>query len=395
MNYDFTAEIQHPFFLYDIDQLRSHLTKLMGHKPDSVKLWYACKANPCAAILNCLNSLGYSFDVASEGEFHQLIRNSIEADNILATGPAKSPELIASYLEKGMRTFVAESPNQLQWLEEQAHQRDLRLTVLLRIQGEWDSEEKSVLGGSDITPFGMSVSDWERVFPTIFDHLEIKGFHIFQWGNQLELNRLKTIWSECASLCLEASKKLSLPFKILDIGGGIGIPYDGSKQHFPVKEMFSFLDGLTKEFSLDQIWMELGRFAVGECGRFFTRVIDMKQVRGKDLIVLESGINQLARPALVDQSFPLKNFSKEEGEPKIFQVHGPLCTGLDKLGSFELPENTAVGDWLVFDNVGAYGFTESMPFFLGHHLPAEAIVSEGDFQVVRPPLPASTYLDAF
>ncbi|NQZ12943.1 MAG: PLP-dependent decarboxylase, partial [Algicola sp.] len=68
------------------------------------------------------------------------------------------------------------------------------------------------------------------------------------------------------------------------------------------------------------------------------------------------------------------------------------CTGLDKLGEFDLPHDIVPGDYLVFGQCGAYGFTESMPFFLCHDLPAEAVVYQQQLEVVREAQAASSWL---
>ena len=74
------------------------------------------------------------------------------------------------------------------------------------------------------------------------------------------------------------------------------------------------------------------------------------------------------------------------------EVHGPLCTSVDHLGSVDLPESTESGDYLAFTQTGAYGFTESMPFFLCHTLPAEIIYTKGQVQVVHEAKQASQWL---
>ena len=129
--------------------------------------------------------------------------------------------------------------------------------------------------------------------------------------------------------------------------------------------------------------MELGRFAVGTCGHYLSQVVDRKSVRGREILVLDGGINHLARPALTEESFPCELFRNSQAKTKEFFVHGPLCTALDRLGSFHLPEDINEGDWLVFSQAGAYGFTEAMPFFLCHNLPAEVVLYNGDIMTPR------------
>jgi len=138
--------------------------------------------------------------------------------------------------------------------------------------------------------------------------------------------------------------------------------------------------------------MELGRYAVGEYGCYVSKVVDVKENYQQSLLVLQGGINHLLRPAITNQPFPVTLLRSSNQAEQSFHVHGPLCTSLDKLGELELPQDVNVGDSLVFSQCGAYGFTEAMPFFLCHELPAEVVYEQGQFNVVRPSVPASSYL---
>src|SRR5690606_31270165 len=114
---------------------------------------------------------------------------------------------------------------------------------------------------------------------------------------------------------------------VLDLGGGLGISYkDDHELNF--KEVHEVLVKLKNKYELQQIWLELGRFSIGKFGRYLTRIVDIKTVRGKNLIVTEGGINHMARPALVGESFPCEAFMNSHTNLKRFTVHGPLCTAL-------------------------------------------------------------------
>jgi len=219
-----------------------------------------------------------------------------------------------------------------------------------------------------------------------FPHINFKGFHIFQWGNILDTAKLETIWASSLDRLTQLSQDISVPLDIVDLGGGLGVPYAPGEKAIDFKEVHEILVKLKRERGLSTIWMELGRFTVAECGSYLTKVVDVKEARGKKLVVTEGGINHCARVALTGQPFPCEALGqKPEDKLEKFQVHGPLCTALDHLGDFDLPKDIKVGDWLAFKMAGAYGFTESMPFFLCHKLPGEALVYNDDLVVPRPP----------
>jgi diaminopimelate decarboxylase len=371
------------FYYYDLDALEEHLTYMRDNKDDSVKLWFACKANPLSSILKLIRNLGFGVDVASLGELDQVVSAGVKSEDIISTGPSKSRKYIRSLLRNEINSVVVESLYQLEWLEEQAREEGVKAKALLRVQLPWD-EGKSVLGGNEITAFGMDKEAWEKVNLAHYPNVEVIGFHVFQWGNILEVEQLEKIWDKTCIEIKDLADKMQASLEVIDLGGGLGIPYQNETKTIDFKDINAVLVKLKEKHGLNKIWMELGRFAVGECGYYLSQVIDRKTVRGREILVLDGGTNHIARPALTGQAFPCHVLKDNPAnETKEFHVHGPLCTAIDKLGVFELPENVDYGDWLVFSQAGAYGFTEAMPFFLCHNLPAEVVSYKGDVMTPR------------
>jgi diaminopimelate decarboxylase len=172
--------------------------------------------------------------------------------------------------------------------------------------------------------------------------------------------------------------------QILDLGGGLGLSYQ-SEDELSFHEVHEGLVELKNRFEIPEIWLELGRYSIGKFGSYLTKIVDIKKVRGRNLIVTEGGINHMARPALVKESFPCEAFQVTGDKKDHFFVHGPLCTALDFLGEYDFPETIKVGDWLQFKRTGAYGLTESMPYFLCHHLVGEAMVHQNELLIPRVP----------
>lgn len=375
---------QSSFYFYDLDLFESHLKSIKRNLHPDIKVWYATKANPLSEVLRILHENGFGADVASLGELQQARMAGFDAKNLIATGPAKTRHYLAALMQANVEAIIIESINQLKDLNEIAAKLGRKQNVLLRVQLDWNDDMKSVLGGAAITPFGIGVEYWEKIDLKEFKNISFQGLHCFQWGNILELNQLESIWVHTIEVCQKLSLEMGFELKIIDLGGGLGLSYTDNRQmHF--EEVQELLLKLKTKYGLNKIWLELGRFSIGKFGSYFTRIVDIKTVRGHDIIVTEGGINHMARPALVGESFPCEAFMNIDPENKKFAVHGPLCTALDKLGEYELPTTLKVGDWLRFNRTGAYGFSESMPHFLCHHLVGEAIVYQGELMVPRPP----------
>ncbi|MFC4892774.1 PLP-dependent decarboxylase [Pseudofrancisella aestuarii] len=387
-------ECDAPFFYYDLDMLETHAKEL---KKLPVKLWYALKANPLSRIIKVFDEQKISFDVASIGELDQVLAQGVNPKNILHTGPAKSYSQLEYFLAQGVRIFVIESINQFKDLSDLVERKNIKVEVLLRVQLVWSDQESNVLGGGGcVTPFGLSINDWKDFFdsaPDISNNMFIIGMHCFQWGNILCLDKLSQIWKTITRALLDLSEAINVSLKIIDLGGGIGVPYNSSQKAVSINDLMFCFNNLKKEFPDIEYWLELGRYAVAESGAYVTKVIDRKSVNNINLLVTDGGAQHLVRPALTGESFPIELLRKEFcNDIENFQIHGPLCTSLDKAGLASLPKDIKLNDYLVFKQTGAYGFTESMPFFLCHNLPAEVIFYKGQLQTVRQSKKASSWL---
>ncbi|MES2525695.1 MAG: PLP-dependent decarboxylase [Bdellovibrionota bacterium] len=368
------------FYFYDLDGFESHIRSIKSVLHPDVKVWYACKANPLSKILSIYQDNGFGVDVASLGELHQAKTAGVK--KLISTGPAKTPKYLRAMMEAGVSTIVVESIQQLRDLDIVAGTLGRKQDILLRLQLDWSGHLKSVLGGSAITPFGLHPQDWEKEKFSEYANLHVLGLHCFQWGNILDVNELKKIWDETISQCVNFAQKMNIDLKVLDLGGGLGVSYS-TDERLAFSSVHEILMEMKTKYSLREIWLELGRFSIAEFGHYFTKVVDVKDVRGKKIIVTEGGINHLARPALVNESFPVSAF--RDSPKSKFSLHGPLCTALDYLGDHELPVDISSGEWLHFKKTGAYGFTESMPYFLCHELCGEAYLYHGEVQMIRTP----------
>jgi diaminopimelate decarboxylase len=388
------------YYVYQLDALKTHLAVLQ--QQDVIKLWFAVKANPLSKIIQTLDSEGFNFDVASTGELTQVLAQGIDPSRVLNTGPAKSKKQLAAFVKKGVRTFVVESLNQLNWLNEvmleQAESciNDEKPKVLLRVQLQWHEGEKNPLGGNSLTPFGLSVSEWQNIHVDNYPALDLCGLHIFQWGNMLSNEKIFSLWSQMITPLTDLANSIGMTLDVLDLGGGLGIDYLDEGQRLSWSQVIEDLAVIKEKSGVKELWLELGRFAVAECGYYVVPVVDRKINYGQEQLVLAAGINHLLRPAITDQPFPVQilreGFSAEKSTMLAFDIHGPLCTSMDKLGYLQLPKDIVVGEQLVFGYCGAYGFTESMPFFLCHELAAEYVYQNGSLIQVRAAQPASSYL---
>ena len=139
-----------------------------------------------------------------------------------------------------------------------------------------------------------------------------------------------------------------------------------------------------------RLLLEPGRFLVGPAGAYLARVVDRKSVDGTTVVILDGGVHHVLRPALVGQEHRIRAFGADRPRATASSrlvpvtVAGPLCSGLDVFSQSAVMVPPEVGELVAVLDVGAYGFTESMPLFLSHPIPAEVAVRTGRAQLIRP-----------
>jgi diaminopimelate decarboxylase len=142
-----------------------------------------------------------------------------------------------------------------------------------------------------------------------------------------------------------------------------------------------------------RVLLEPGRFFVGPAGAYLARVVDRKMVGGTTVVILDGGIHHLVRPALVRQEHRIHAFGRGSATAVPVTIAGPLCSGLDVFRRYGELVPPAVGDLIAILDAGAYGYTESMPFFLSHPMPAEVGVRGGRAELLRPRVEPIEWLD--
>jgi diaminopimelate decarboxylase len=141
--------------------------------------------------------------------------------------------------------------------------------------------------------------------------------------------------------------------------------------------------------------LEPGRFLVGPAGAYLARVVDRKSVDGSTVVVLDGGVHHVLRPALVGQEHRVRLVGKPSplAKARPLTVAGSLCTGLDVLAAGVVLTPPDRGDLVAILDVGAYGYTESMPWFLSHPVPAEVVIKGGRSALIRPRIEPASWLE--
>jgi diaminopimelate decarboxylase len=214
--------------------------------------------------------------------------------------------------------------------------------------------------------------------------LDFHGFHIYSGSQNLRPEIIADSQRKSAALAIELARHAPGPVRLLNLGGGFGIPYFPGEQPLDLSPIGANLRELLPQIraALPQasVAIELGRYLVGESGVYVCQVIDKKVSRGHVFLVTDGGLHHhLAASGnfgqVLRKNYPLLIANRVgNGRHENASVVGPLCTPLDLLGDrMELAE-AQVGDLVAVFQSGAYGFTASPRSFLSHPEPVELLV---------------------
>lgn len=367
-----------PCFVYRPDVAASRFRELRSVLPPRTRLAYAVKANPHSAFIAAFAREDSYFDCASDGELSRVRAAGVPGSRILFAGPGKSANEIRLALGLGAR-IQADGIEDLERIDQALSRMPgaaLPLAVSLRVHpGESSgvSEANRIIGGAGPSAFGVDEEELPAFLRAAraIGTVRIAGLQVFAASNEVDASRLLANHRAALAIGERLAREEGLELDLVDLGGGLGIPYSPEEEELDIQALGRGLVGLldANPWFKGELLLEPGRWLVGPAGAYIARVLRTKKSRGVDFAILEGGANHLLRPVLTGQAFPAVAPGLE-GQALPQTLAGPLCTSLDRLGDLRLPKLKA-GDIVLFGQAGAYGFTEAMTLFLSHEPAAE------------------------
>jgi diaminopimelate decarboxylase len=373
-----------PFFAYDRRLLTERVASLRAALPEDLALSYAIKANPMPAVVQHLSGLVDSFDVASAGELRVALDTPMPAERVSFAGPGKTPAELSQAIAAGA-TIELESETEAARVAETGERLGIRPRVAVRVNPDFRVKGSGMRMGGGPQQFGV---DAERVPALLVElagtDLDVLGFHIFAGSQNLNAEILCEAQRATVALALRLAEDSPAPVRYLNIGGGFGIPYSERDEPLDLGAIGENLAGLMADAIRPnlpgaRVVVELGRYIVGECGVYVTRIVDRKESRGKVFLVVDGGLHhQLAASGnfgqVIRRNYPVAVATRAPGDTEQVTVVGCLCTPLDLLADDVALPRAEIGDLVVIFQAGAYGLTASPTAFLGHPAPVEVLV---------------------
>lgn len=373
-----------PVYVYSaalVRQTFGELDSAFGGYPHAIH--YALKANSTLSLARLLRTLGSDADANSVGEIELALRAGFLPSQIVFTGVGKTPDELDRAVTLDVKAINAESPGELDRIDATARRRGTRARVALRVNPDIDPRSHPHIStGLRTNKFGVPIEAARAAYRERRSAagLEFVGVHVHVGSQITSVDPLQRAARAVVTLARELGQD-GIAIQYVDVGGGLGISYDGTPAPTP-RDYIAAVLGEVRESGF-ALAVEPGRAMVGRAGALLARVTDTKTYPGeRRFAVLDAGMTELMRPALYGAFHRIEPVVIRSTRAVAYDVVGPICESSDVFArERELPE-VQVGDVVAILDTGAYGAAMGSTYNR-RPLAAEVMVDEGRWRVIR------------
>ncbi|MDA9329596.1 diaminopimelate decarboxylase [Amylibacter sp.] len=384
---EIAAAVGTPFYVYSQATLTRHFRVFdealngMNHL-----ICYAMKANSNIAILKILGDLGAGMDVVSGGEYLRAKAAGISGDKIVFSGVGKTREEMAFAIKNGIRQFNVESEAELKVLNEVALSLGAIAPITLRVNPDVDAKTHAKIAtGKSENKFGIPILKAQEVYSIAasMEAIDVVGIDVHIGSQLTDLEPFRLAYKKVAELT-KVLRQDGHNIRRLDLGGGLGIPYESSNQSPPLPEDYAKVIHETVGDLDCEIEIEPGRLLTGNAGLMVSSVIYNKSGEGRDFMIVDAAMNDLIRPALYEayhEIIPVIE-STENSETQDYDIVGPVCETGDTFANKRALTPVADGEMVAFRSAGAYGAVMASEYNTRPLIP-EILVHGDQFSIIR------------
>jgi diaminopimelate decarboxylase len=365
-----------PYFAYDRKVLAARVEELRKALPSSIDIHYAVKANPMPELVAFMTKLVDGFDVASAGELEVALSAGMSPRDVSFAGPGKGVDELSAAVASGVLINV-ESFRELPLLASLGTAQKRKPRVAIRVNPDFELKLSGMKMSGGPKQFGIDAEDVPTALADIERlDLDFEGFQIFSGSQNLQSQAICDAHAKAFELVLSLCGKTRLAPRVINLGGGLGIPYFPGDQPVDLAMVGANLAAISKRaqkvFANAQLVLELGRYLVGEAGVYVCRILDRKISRGQIFLITDGGLHHHLSASgnfgqVVRKNFPVVIGNRVRGERReIATVVGRLCTPLDLLAYQMELADAREGDLVAIFQSGAYALTASPAKFLSH-----------------------------
>jgi diaminopimelate decarboxylase len=373
-----------PLYVYSAAAVRDRyraVDQAFGDYPHA--LHYALKANSTLAIVALLQRLGSAVDANSIWEIELARKAGLAPRNIVFTGVGKTEAELECAVPLGLKAINVESAGELARVEAIAARQQLVTRVAIRVNPDIDAQSHPHIStGLKINKFGVPLDEARELFASLPRRrsLSLVALHVHVGSQITTIDPIRRAAAGVARLADEL-RAAGTPVEYVDLGGGLGISYDGR----PVPSPETYVAALVDEIRPSglPIVIEPGRAITGPSAVLLARVIDLKpRDRTSEFAVIDAGMTELLRPALYGAFHRIEPVTRSEAADRQYEIVGPVCESSDVVGRDRRLPPLHVGDLLAIHDAGAYGSAMASNYNR-RPLPVEVLVDDGRWRVIR------------
>jgi diaminopimelate decarboxylase len=368
-----------PLYVYSAETIASRYRAIddafAGH-PHAIH--YALKANSTLAIARLLRGLGSNADANSAAEIVVAIRAGFRPQQIVFTGVGKTQDELGFAVTLTIRAINVESAGEIERIDAIARSHRVVTEIALRINPDIDARSHPHIStGLKANKFGIPLDDVKALARRTRDlpNVRLTGLHAHVGSQITTLDPLVRAAGALVDLARELAGD-GIRIAHLDLGGGLGISYDGS----PVPSADDYAQALlpvVRDSGL-QIVLEPGRQIMAPAGVLLTRVVEVK---GR-FVIMDAGMTELIRPMLYSAFHRIEPVTLSTAPSGSYDVVGPLCESSDTLGKDRTLARPEIGQLYAVLDTGAYGSVMASNYNR-RLLPAEVLVENGAPRLIR------------
>jgi diaminopimelate decarboxylase len=384
---EIAAAVGTPFYVYSTATLQRHF-RLFDEALEGTEhlVCYAMKANSNQAVLKTLAQAGAGMDVVSGGEYRRARAAGVPGDKIVFSGVGKTREEIKLALTGGIRQFNVESEPEMAVLSTVAEELGVTAPITIRVNPDVDAKTHAKIAtGKSENKFGIPIARARAVYAmaAALPGLEIVGIDVHIGSQLTELAPYEQAYLKVAELT-EALREDGHTIRRLDLGGGLGIPYERSNADPPLPSDYGAMVKRVLGHLGCEIEIEPGRLIAGNAGLMVSEVIYVKSGEGRDFLIIDGAMNDLIRPAMYEAYHDIVPIIEPAVgiEPQPIDIVGPVCESGDTFAKQRLMPPLEAGDLVAFRSAGAYGAVMASEYNSRPMIP-EVLVHGDQFAVIR------------
>lgn len=384
---EIAAAVGTPFYCYSTATLTRHyqlFTEALSPMPHLV--CFAIKSLSNIAVLKTLGDLGAGMDVVSGGEYRRARAAGVPGERIVFSGVGKTREEMHLALTGGIRQFNVESEPEMRALSDVAMSLGVVAPITVRVNPDVDARtHEKIATGKKENKFGIPIARASEVYAEAarLPGLKVIGIDVHIGSQLTELEPFEQAYLKVADLTRRLRSE-GHEITRLDLGGGLGIPYERSNAAPPLPMDYGALIKRTVGDLGCEIEIEPGRLISGNAGVLVASVIYVKEGEGRDFLILDAAMNDLIRPSMYGAHHdivPLREAAPGV-EAQAFDVVGPVCETGDTFAKGRALAPLAEGDLVAFRSAGAYGAVMASEYNTRPLIP-EVLVKGDQFAVIR------------